>query len=78
MSVSPGSPNPDSSDDLLNPMFLVWLTDHLQGGRLEPDVEDYQRPIVTLMTDTEVAEVYREAQAHKLLRMYATWKASQN
>jgi hypothetical protein len=77
MSPSPEIPTPSNSD-LKNPLFIAWLADQLRDDTLEPDVQDYERPHVQATKEKETANLYRLAISRKLLRMYATWKASQN
>jgi hypothetical protein len=78
MNVSPGNPYPDKAGDLLNPTFVVWLTDQLHGGPLEPDGEDYKQSIVMLTAHSKATDVYSNAQIRKFILTYAKWKASQN
>jgi hypothetical protein len=78
MSTGPGSPNPSDADDLKNPMFIAWLADQLQDDTLEPDAQDFEKPLTPAITSKEYAGLYRLALSRKLVRMYAVWKASQN
>jgi hypothetical protein len=78
MTDLPGNPEPTSVKDLDNPMFLAWLKGQLQGGKIEPDDQDYDVPITRPVTKKEAGRIYRLAQSKKLMQMYGEWKASQN
>jgi hypothetical protein len=78
MTDLPGNPEPTSVKDLDNPMFLAWLKGLLQGGKFEPDDQDYDGPITRPLTHKGAARIYRLAQSKKLMRMYRDWKAGKN
>jgi hypothetical protein len=63
--------------DLEDPEFLRFVKGRFPGGKVVPDDEDWD-PDAIARTDEEAAHQYRLAQARKLMRMYAGWKASLN
>jgi hypothetical protein len=73
----PGSVKP-TGDDVFDPRFLEWLKGRF-GGTLEvkPDRRDYDRTVEP-ETAKEFADQYRSAQARKLKRMHADWKAERS
>jgi hypothetical protein len=78
MNVSPGNPYPNKAGDLLNPTFVVWLTDQLHGGPLETDGEDCKQSIVMLTAHSKATYISSNAKIHKCILLYVKWKASQN
>ena len=78
MTNSLGNPEPTNAKDLDNPTFIAWLKCRLQGGKVEPDDQDYHFPIARPVTNKEASKLFRLAQTNKLMRMYGEWKAGQN
>jgi hypothetical protein len=69
------SVRPADAEQLHDPAFLAYVRERFPGGPVKPDPEDYDRE-APANTHAEWAEEYRLAQARKLLRMWADWKAS--
>jgi hypothetical protein len=67
-------PKTASPQDLEDPDFFCWVRSQSGGGTGEPDPEDYDQPAAA---ETE-AEIYRLAQARKLMRLWGQWKASRS
>ena len=60
--------------DLENPAFAVWVKRH-HPVPITPDEADLE-PTPAGASDEEQAQLYREAQARKLIRLYREWVAS--
>jgi hypothetical protein len=78
MTDLPRNPEPTSMEDLENPVFLAWLRGQSEGGKIEPDDQDYDFTIMRPVTRKEADKLYRLALSKKLMRMYGIWKSGQN
>jgi hypothetical protein len=58
------------------PTFSAYLQQRGIRFPVSPDLEDYDLSVVA-ETVKESAHAYRLAQAHKIIRLYEAWKASQ-
>ena len=70
-------PDPVELRDVCDPAFLEYLDHRCGEGPIQPEAQDYD-PNAVARTDAELACQYRLAQARRLKRLYAEWKAGQN
>jgi hypothetical protein len=68
--------------DFNDPAFLAWLA-QTEGFPFEPDDKDHidamdEPGYVPPTSQKTAAEAYRKAEAKKIQRLHAKWKAAQN
>jgi hypothetical protein len=73
-----GAPPPEDTtmnlDDLDDPAFRAHVRQQFPDDQVRPDEQDYDRRAVP-RSAREAGDLYREAQARKLMRMWEQWVA---